>query len=139
MNRKWNSPTTNGEGKNTKIYLLWKSIKNRCVSNKNKDYVHYGARGITFCEEWFNFDNFYNWIITSNYKEGLQIDRKNNDLGYFPDNCHFVTHSENQLNKRVWGKVNAKGVHKHRSLNKYISSKHINKKTYYIGTYDSIE
>lgn len=139
MRKKWKSPTTDGKGNNTKIYLVWKSMKNRCHNSNNKDYKNYGARGITLCEEWFNFDNFYNWIQISNYEEGLQIDRKNNDLGYYPNNCHFVTHCENQLNKRIIGEIKIKGVHKHRKLNKYIASKWINGKTHYIGTYNSIE
>lgn len=114
-------------------------MKHRCNNPKNKDYKNYGGRGITFYDEWLDFDVFYNWIITSNYKEGLQIDRKDNNLGYHPDNCHFVTPSENQRNKRVSGKVPVKGVHKHRKLDKYIASKFLNKKTYYIGTFETIE
>jgi len=139
MNRKWKSPTTNGHGKNTKLYLVWKSIKNRCLNLKNLDYKNYGGRGITICQEWLNYDNFYSWIINSNYKEGLQIDRQNNELGYYPENCKFVTRSANQLNKRASGKILVKGVHKHRKLNKYIASKFINGKTKYIGTFDTIK
>lgn len=139
MNRKWKSPTTDGKGKNNKIYLLWKSIKHRCCNKKDKSYKNYGGRGITICEDWLNFDNFYNWLISSNYKEGLQIDRINNDKGYSPENCHFVTCSENQRNKRPVGKIPVKGVHKHRKLNKYIACKRINGKTKYIGTFDTIE
>lgn len=139
MNRKWKSPTTNGKGKNTKIYLLWKSIKNRCLNSKNKDYKNYGGRGISLCEEWLNFDSFYSWIITTNYREGLQIDRIDNNAGYSPNNCRFVTSSINNSNKRVMGKIPVKGVYKHRKLDRYIASKWINGNTKYIGTFDTIK
>lgn len=45
MNKKWNRPTTDGKGNNTKLYLVWKGIKNRCFNPKNPDYKNYGGRG----------------------------------------------------------------------------------------------
>ena len=85
----------------TKLYRLWESIKARCYNSKRKDYPNYGGRGITVCKEWFCFDVFKNWALENGYNPGLEIDRINNDGIYCPDNCRFVTHSENNRNKRI--------------------------------------
>ena len=41
--------------------------------------------------------NFYNWAMKNNYKENLEIDRKNVDGNYEPNNCQFLTKSENVI------------------------------------------
>lgn len=135
MNKKWNRPTTNGKGKNTKLYLVWKSIKNRCLNIKNPDYKNYGDRGISLCSNWLIFDNFYDWAISNDYKEGLEIDRKDNNKGYYPENCRFVNRQVNQFNKRVVGKSKFRGVHPHRKFKSFIATISHKGKSIYIGTY----
>jgi len=74
-------------------------MKNRCYNIKDKDYKAYGERGIKICDEWNNsFESFYEWSINNGFKKGLEIDRINNDLGYSPKNCRYVTKEENLLN-----------------------------------------
>lgn len=71
-------------------------MKRRCYYAKNNRFHRYGGRGITICAEWKdNFENFYNWSLSNGYKEGLQIDRVDNDGNYCPENCRFVTLQEN--------------------------------------------
>ena len=66
-----------------------------------KSYRNYGGRGIKVCDEWLNDPNaFYAWALTNGYRVGLQIDRKDNNAGYSPDNCWFVTRSRNMRNTR---------------------------------------
>jgi hypothetical protein len=66
-------------------------MKQRCLNENNIQYIDYGERGITICEEWKNdFELFYNWSISNGYEEGLSIDRINNDKGYYPDNCRWT-------------------------------------------------
>ena len=43
----------------TKIYRVWVGMKRRCLDKKHKYYIHYGGRGITVCDRWLNFENFY--------------------------------------------------------------------------------
>lgn len=84
----------------TRLYYVWKNIKNRCLLKSCSKYKWYGARGITICDEWKDHpEEFIKWCLANGYKEGLQIDRRNNDKGYCPDNCRFITAKENQRNK----------------------------------------
>lgn len=73
----------------------------RCEDEDNPQYYNYGGRGIAVCDEWHDFNNFYNWCIESGIEADLQIDRIDNDKGYQPDNCRLVTRKQNARNKRT--------------------------------------
>lgn len=78
---------------------VYYDIKKRCYDKTSVSYKRYGARGITMCTQWENDRQaFFDWCITNGYKKGLQIDRIDNDKGYCPENCRFVTRAENQHN-----------------------------------------
>lgn len=81
----------------TKIYGVWGHMKSRCYNPKVERYKNYGGRGIKVCDEWQNFEGFYEWAIRSGYKEGLTIDRINVDGDYCPENCRWAT-KETQMN-----------------------------------------
>ena len=91
-------------GNNTKLWMVWRGIKARCLNPKHKFYKDYGGRGITICPEWTDIDNgfinFRNWSLNNGYQEGLEINRKENDGNYSPENCNFITHKENCNNRR---------------------------------------
>ena len=82
------------------FYHIWQAMKDRCENPKNKNYPRYGGRGITLCAEWHDIAVFIAWLETNGYKKGLEIDREDNDLGYFPDNCRIVTPQQNSRNRR---------------------------------------
>ena len=85
----------------SKVYGLWCGIKGRCFNKKNPAYKNYGYRGISMCREWADsYLLFKEWCLSNGYKEGLEIDREDNDKGYSPDNCRFVTRAVNARNKR---------------------------------------
>lgn len=71
----------------------------RCENENNKRFHRYGGRGITVCDEWHSFENFYNWAMRNGYKVGLTLDRKDNDRGYGPENCRWVENLAQQNNK----------------------------------------
>lgn len=83
------------------IYPIWKSIKQRCLNKKHKQFFNYGGRGITICKEWASDPKcFIEWCINNGWQKGLDIDRENNDGNYEPNNCRFVTSEVNGNNKR---------------------------------------
>jgi hypothetical protein len=87
--------------KGTRLYNIWQTIIQRTTNENNHEYGDYGGRGIGICEEWRNdFEEFMQWSYENGYADNLTIDRKNNNKGYQPDNCRWVTNKENCRNKR---------------------------------------
>jgi len=78
---------------------LWSNMTQRCSNPKATEYYRYGGRGITVCEEWKTFEVFAAWVETQQREPGMQLDRKDNELGYSPDNCKFSTRKEQQRNR----------------------------------------
>lgn len=86
----------------SRIHKEWRGILHRCKNPSASHYENYGGRGIKVCDEWQGengFLNFYKWSMENGYADNLTLDRKNNDKGYSPDNCRWVTHQENCWNR----------------------------------------
>ena len=86
--------------RNTRLYTVWRAMICRCCCESYTAYRHYGGRGITVCDEWKIYENFKEWSLKNGYADELEIDRKDNNGGYSPDNCRYVTHAVNMRNKR---------------------------------------
>lgn len=85
----------------TPLYRRWSGIKARCHSKHSLKYGSYGARGIKMCRIWLaSFSAFRNWSLANGFKKELQIDRINNNKGYSPGNCRWVSCLKNQANRR---------------------------------------
>ena len=80
----------------TRLYRIWENMIARCENRNSDSWKNYGGRGISICSEWRNdFLSFYNWAISHGYDDSLTIDRIDNDKGYEPNNCQFLSRSEN--------------------------------------------
>ena len=98
------SNKTHGKS-HTKLYYIWQDMRKRCDNKNHHAYKYYGERGITYCNDWKNYENFYNWAINNGYKIGLTIDRIDNNGNYEPNNCRWVTMEIQNRNKRkTWTK-----------------------------------
>ena len=83
------------------IYKRWKSMKHRCKDPKKAKW--YRDKGITVCQEWLEYDNFYKWCIDNGFKKNLDLDRIDDTKGYCPNNCQFISHADNirKIKRRI--------------------------------------
>ena len=73
----------------------------RCYNDKCDAYKNYGGRGIDVVDEWKNSkQRFFRWCLDNGYSTDLELDRIDNDKGYSPDNCRFVSRVVNRNNRR---------------------------------------
>ena len=91
---------THGETK-THLYGIWSAIKTRCYNPNSKYYDSYGGRGITMCDEWRDsYEAFRDWANSRGDRQGLSIDRCNNNGNYEPSNCRWVDSVAQANNRR---------------------------------------
>jgi hypothetical protein len=85
----------------TRLYRIWSGMRSRCKYSNLPEYMDYGGRGIKVCDEWENnSSNFFEWAINNGYDDHLQIDRKDVNGDYCPENCRWITMQENMQNMR---------------------------------------
>lgn len=70
-------------------YRSWAGMKQRCLNPQHPQYGDYGGRGITVCDRWLSFENFY-LDMGDKPAHDLQLDRVNNEGGYGPENCRWA-------------------------------------------------
>lgn len=85
----------------TRLYKEWGRLRNRCYNKNSHDYNRYGGRGIKVCDEWDTFWPFREWALANGYTDELSLDRIDVDGDYCPENCRWITMSEQQSNKRT--------------------------------------
>ena len=95
---------------NHPLYSVRHDMKQRCYNPNAQKYKRYGERGIKICDEWLSsFKAFENWCLDNGWQKGLTIDRIDNDGDYCPDNCQFITRSENSKRKSEGKEIASQG------------------------------
>lgn len=120
----------------TRVYKKWAAMLRRCEREDPKTASHYKDRGITVCERWKTFEKFY--ADMGHPQPGTELDRIDGSLGYFKDNCRWVTKSVQMINRRSWRKTDfPKYVVPH--ANKFKSYVRRNNIKHYVGIFKTAD
>lgn len=79
-------------------YTAWCNMKSRCLRPSHPAYKNYGGRGITVCKEWLIYYNFHRDM--GRKPKGYTLERIDNNLGYYKENCKWATYEEQLVNQR---------------------------------------
>lgn len=91
-------------------YSRWNGMIERCYRPSVKSYEFYGARGVDVCQEWRDSPEYFiEWAERNGAAPGKHLDRIDGKRGYSPENCRFVTPTENQNNRSTNVVINAFG------------------------------
>jgi hypothetical protein len=92
--------TTHGQTK-TRAYKAWQAMKTRIAGGNEKYRRNYVDRGISMCDRWESFENFY--ADMGDCPDGLTLERIDNDGDYEPSNCKWADYYEQNKNRRPSG------------------------------------
>lgn len=105
---------THGYSDRERLYFVWLGMKQRCAGTAGKSSKYYSGKNIKVCEKWLDYSVFRNWAYNNGYREQargtahkdiMSIDRIDPDKDYCPENCRWISVSENA--KRVEHKKHA--------------------------------
>lgn len=124
----------------SRIYSIYRGIKQRCYTETCSIYSKYGAVGIKMDQEWLGkdgFKNFLQWSMEQGYNDTLTIDRLNPKGDYAPDNCRWATYEEQNthLSMLRTNRSGIVGVSWSNKESRWIASISINNKAKRIGSF----
>ena len=124
------------------FYKTWNAMTQRCLNINHPQYIDYGGRGITVCEDWLDVATFLKYAeVTYPSTFGYTLDRIDNDKGYSPENCRWATKSEQASNQRTQRNNTSGfvGVMYIKNKDKWVVSLSYLGKRVYIGSFPTIE
>lgn len=71
----------------------------RCSNPNATGYKNWGGRGITVCERWLTFENFYADMGDVPFP-GAELDREDNDGHYEPGNVRWMAKADHTRKTR---------------------------------------
>lgn len=95
----------------TKLYDIWRGMKERCLNQNHHAYPNYGGRGISICKEFMSFEGFFK-IMGTGHREGLTLERIDNNEGYYSSNLKWATRKVQARNRRGNKIIEYRGVKK---------------------------
>ncbi len=122
----------------TPEYQSWLDMIKRCTKPTNKDYRHYGARGITVCPAWL--DSFEAFIADMGKRpDGRTLDRIDNNGNYEPGNCRWATRAQQRVNQRPLRPDQLMGATQIKKTGRWQAQIGRNGKHFYLGTFATRE
>lgn len=121
-------------------YDIWSNMLYRCNNHKYTHYENYGGRGISVCEEWKSFENFWR-DMQEGYFDNLEIDRIDVNGNYCKENCRWVDSTIQNLNRRTFSNntTGYTGVYFSKEQNKYFTVLTFYGKKQFFGYFETIE
>ena len=84
---------------NNKEWRAWYNMRRRCHKKGLDNAKHYFDKGISVCSEWFeSFEQFLKDMGNAPTRKH-SLDRINGELGYYKENCRWVTQREQLVNR----------------------------------------
>lgn len=114
---------------NTRLYHIWNGMRGRCLHKSYQNYKHYGAKGVNICDSWDSFSNFEKWALNNGYKDNLTLDRIDNNKGYSPSNCRWITIKAQENNRSNNKRLTYNGVNM--TVSEWAEHLNINTQTLY--------
>lgn len=123
----------------TRTYQIWEGMKRRCRPDLAETYPYHAGKGITYCEEWSKFENFF--ADMGETPDGMSLDRIDVNGNYCKENCRWATNSLQGYNKgldpnNTSGKS---GVSFYRSQGKWSAEIHVNNEHIRLGMFVNYE